>query len=104
MNKFMPSPDFDRLAEKLSESGRLDLGKRIAVRAGQIAPVLTGNYARSLSAELVDGRVIVTSNDPGAVVIESGSFNQAPMAPIRRAAEELALLKLNPKPGIPRDG
>ena len=102
MNKFVPSPDFGRLAEKLTEGERLKLGEKIAERAGRIAPRYSGNYARSLSAKVVDGKVVVTSNDPGAVVIESGSSNQAPMAPIRKAADELSRLELNPKPGNPR--
>lgn len=102
MNIFKPAPDFNRIAVNDVMSGLVQVGERIADRAGQIVPVRTGFYREHLDVIREDGFVVVASHDPGGVVIESGSSTQAPMAPLRRAASEIAKFESNPKPGTPR--
>lgn len=101
-NRFDMSEQFDELANDLILEHKRKLAQAIAERAGTIPPVVTGNYRDSLKGLVIDGRVVVTSNDPGAVVIESGSSKMQGYAPLRRAAAELAKLDINPKPGRDR--
>lgn len=85
--KYVPNPAFE--AELKREQGvRDELGRRArsAQRAAQTIGLSlggTGAYARSVFAD--DNRLLTT--DPAGHIIEWGSINNPPYAPLRRAVE-----------------
>lgn len=65
---------------------------RSAERIARVsAPRTSGSYAGSIFVDNDGERVVLASNDPGAVWIEVGSVNNPAFAPLRRGVRAAGL-------------
>lgn len=88
--RFIPAPNIDALIQEDAKPLLREKAVEIAARAVGHAPERTGRYRRSIRVSS-DGRgVAVEAMDPMAHVVESGSVNNPPYAPLRRAAKDVA--------------
>lgn len=62
--------------------------ERFAIAA---SPDLTGGYKRRFTVTVVDGRVLLGNTDIAAHLIEFGSINNVPHAPLRRGVRAAGL-------------
>lgn len=86
---FVPVPDFDELAQKDVKDWLVKAAEFIVGRAVERAPVRTGGYRRSLRVAADDRGVVAESTDIAGHLIESGSVNNPPYAPLRSSAAEV---------------
>lgn len=88
---FVPEPGFEDQArrEGIAAAERFKAAERIRDAAKRAAPGGgTGAYARSLEA-LRDGTVVrVLTTDPAGHLVEFGSVNNQPYAPIRTGVSD----------------
>lgn len=90
MSRFVPAANIEDLAAEDVAPQLLDTAEAIAGRASDTAPVGTGRYSRSLRATEDDRGVVAESVDPFGHLVESGSINNQPYSPLRRAAADVA--------------
>ena len=90
MTRFAPAPNIDALATEDVAPQLLNTAGEIARRAAADAPKRTGRYSRSLKATKDDRGVVAESTDPFGHLVESGSINNQPYSPLRRAASDVA--------------
>lgn len=90
MSKFVPASNIDELALDDVTPQLLDTAGEIAKRASENAPKRSGRYSRSLQAAKDDRGVVAESTDPFGHLVESGSINNQPYSPLRRAAADVA--------------
>jgi hypothetical protein len=83
--RFVPDPNFAAQLEAETAPTRAEAAREALRHAQAIARGLggTGDYARSLAA---DGDRLLT-DDPAGHLIEWGSINNPPYAPLRKAVE-----------------
>lgn len=90
MSRFVPAANIEDLAAQDVAPQLLATASEIAQRAAGNVPKRTGRYSRSLRAVRDDRGVVAESTDPFGHLVESGSINNPPYSPLRRAAADVA--------------
>lgn len=87
--RFVPNHGFERHARQqiVYKAAMAAKAKLVAARVRQVAPRDTGAYARSIGT---DGDRVIT-HDPFWHLIEYGSANNPPHAPLRRGVRSVGL-------------
>ncbi len=90
---FELNPDF--LEEVAAEPGVLnaigEATEAVASAAQDAAPVGTGDYVDSIEHEVADGKGRVFTTDFAGHIVEWGSVNNPPYAPLRTGARNAGL-------------
>lgn len=88
MSRFVPAANLDVVLEHATHDDRLKVAEHMAIDARHNVNPNTGHYAEEVQTFDDDRGVGVDAHDVAAHIIEFGSINNAPQAPIRRAAAE----------------
>lgn len=87
MGMFIPSPRFDREVQQATRPELLIVAEKIAQVAARTVNTDSAAYASESLRVTVDSRGVVTETlDYAGHIIEWGSVNQAPQAPLRTGA------------------
>ncbi len=89
MSRFIPAPNLHEILEDLSLPGRVDAANEVVKGARRNAPYRTGQYVDSLQAVRDGDQVRAETDDFAGHIIEWGSVNNPPYAPLRTAAAEV---------------
>jgi hypothetical protein len=81
-------PQFDRIVQEASEAGLVEVARSIADEVVRTAPVDSGDYRASIEVFSYRWGVGVQTTDPAGHIIEWGSDDTDPLAPIRSVAAE----------------
>lgn len=95
MTKFMPSVDLEQILADAAEPGLIDAAAQIVVKAKANVYYDTGGYRRSLRVVSDRRGVVAETTDFAGHIIEWGSQNNTPQAPLRKAAADVG--KFTPK-------
>jgi hypothetical protein len=90
---FVPDPNFEReIAEQAEyQSGLSELAGPVAETIKALAPIREGDFRDSIAVEIEGAEVRLGSSDFAAHLIEWGSVNNPPYAPIRRGVSAAGL-------------
>lgn len=88
VSRFVPAANLDVILEDATKNDRAEVAVDVVDGAKRNVHTDTGGYAKSLRVFDDDRGVGVDAHDVAAHIIEFGSINNAPQAPIRRAAAE----------------
>lgn len=100
MTVFKPNPRFreEMAKDPHYRPGLREHGEHVKTAVQTVAPHTHGDYAESIEVVEDNGEVFVNSTDPFAHLIEFGSVNNPPYAPLRRGVRAAGLsLKEDPK-------
>lgn len=89
MSRFVPGPNFAQVADDAAEPGLVKVAGKITAGAARNVSTDTGYYADSLRVEVDNRGVVAETTDFAGHIIEWGSIDHPPQAPIRSAASEL---------------
>lgn len=89
MNRFEPAANIDDVVSEAVRPQLVAAARQITARAADNVNRRTGYYGRRLRVTVDDRGVVAEAMDPFGHLIEWGSINNAPQAPIRRAAESV---------------
>lgn len=87
MKTFVSNPRFESEMKRTAghRKAMFSGANQIASKGRLLAPRRTGFYGRRFKVGIEDGEVAIGNADPFAFLIEYGSVNNPPFAPIRRA-------------------
>jgi hypothetical protein len=88
VSKFIPAANFDTLAAEASQPGLVETAGDIVKVARRTVNRDTGGYEKSLRTVVDERGVVAETTDYAGHVIEWGSVNHSPQAPIRTGASE----------------
>lgn len=88
MARLQFSPDFDRIVQEAAKSGLLEQAESLADDIVRTAPVDSGHYRDSIQVFAYRHGVGVETTDEAGHIIEWGSVNMEPLAPMRNAAAQ----------------
>lgn len=88
MARLQLSPDFDRVVQEAAKNGLVDEAESIADEIVRTAPVDTGTYRDSIQVFSYRYGVGVETTDEAGHIIEWGSVNMEPLAPMRNVASQ----------------
>lgn len=99
--EFHPNLHFEAEAERenVGRVAKVEVAARIAEEVRAIGPDQSGYFVKHVGWQTYGDRVVVQTTDFAGNVIEFGSVNNPPYAPMRRAISALGLrLESVPKP------